>query len=381
MHPELNSIFTLITALCAESASMIPTHLFPEGPLIAEAFLTASRNSLLEYLESDMENPNATSVAIRYFHSNCLHAAGKPRFSWHIFGEAARLAQMMRLYDESSYEGLDSIEAELRRRAFWILYIGDKSAAILNNRPITIHKFNFESGITASYPSEVDIHHPNSPQIASTETQSIMTGFNFNIRLWQAAADFLLELRLALSTVNPNKPNILTPEQRSKLDYLYIQFMTCLDSLPAFLQLDPGAYGHVEDTASPREYLIQSVNLRVSFHCLKMVITQKFESIEFSSSNVGIEQSNRLALRKTEIARDMIRAIREPPFWALQVNGESCVEKIRLIGASLLEVIHTNKDSPLATRARSEFVVLLDVLTRLDSRASDALRDGSSWQG
>lgn len=51
--------------------------------------------------------------------------------------------------------------------------------------------------------------------------------------------------------------------------------------------------------------------------------------------------------------------------WMLQV------EKIRLIGASLLAIIHRNQDSPLATRARSDFSVLLDILTRLDSKASD----------
>ncbi len=35
--------------------------------------------------------------------------------------------------------------------------------------------------------------------------------------------------------------------------------------------------------------------------------------------------------------------------------------------------------SPISTRARSDFAVLLDILTRLDSKASDTLRNGSSW--
>lgn len=50
------------------------------------------------------------------------------------------------------------------------------------------------------------------------------------------------------------------------------------------------------------------------------------------------------------------------------------MEKIRLIGASLLAIIHRSPGSPLASRARSDFAVLLDILTRLDSKASDALR-------
>jgi hypothetical protein len=55
------------------------------------------------------------------------------------------------------------------------------------------------------------------------------------------------------------------------------------------------------------------------------------------------------------------------------------VEKIRLIGASLLAIIHRSETSPLSLRARNDFTILLDFLTRLDSKASDALRSGNSW--
>ena len=50
------------------------------------------------------------------------------------------------------------------------------------------------------------------------------------------------------------------------------------------------------------------------------------------------------------------------------------VEKIRLIGARLLEIIDQHEISPLSARARSDLSVLLDILTRLDSKASDTLR-------
>lgn len=50
------------------------------------------------------------------------------------------------------------------------------------------------------------------------------------------------------------------------------------------------------------------------------------------------------------------------------------VEKIRLIGAGLLEIIDQYEASPLSARARNDLSVLLDILTRLDSKASDTLR-------
>ncbi|KAM0215399.1 hypothetical protein ACHAQI_003189 [Fusarium lateritium] len=381
LWPE--TTFTLITAVCAEAAFLLPKDLFPEGQSVADIFLNASRTCLNQYLEAELENPNANSITIRYFHSNCLHAAGKPKYSWHIFGEATRLAQVMQLNLETSLEGLQPVEAELRRRAFWIVYMGDKSAAILNNRPITIHKFSFESGITTAYPSGIEDEAPVlSPGNLVTNSEVVritcIEGFNANLRLWQNASDLLLELRLIQDRAQQDlgvrslQP-LISAQEKDHLDALYVRFITCLDDLPPYLQSYTFAALADGSRETTKQFLIQCANLQVSIHCLRMVITQKLENLPYYKSEIGHSD-----LRKTEIARDMLRVIQEAPFWSLQVNGEPYVEKIRLTGASLLEIIHRNGSSPIAARARSDFAVLLDLLTRLDSKASDALRNTSA---
>lgn len=78
-----------------------------------------------------------------------------------------------------------------------------------------------------------------------------------------------------------------------------------------------------------------------------------------------------IALRKTEIAREMLLAIQTAPFESLQINGESCVEKIRQVGASLLQITQTIKNERIVKRAELELPDLLNILARLDSRASD----------
>ncbi|GIC91483.1 transcription factor domain-containing protein [Aspergillus udagawae] len=383
-YPELwpDSTFTLITAVCAEAAFLLPKDIFPEGERIADLFLKASRSCLHSYLEEDLEYPNANSVAIRYFHSNCLHAAGKPRFSWHIFGEATRLAQVMQMHDEMSLQNLSAVEAELRRRAFWIVYIGDKSAAILNNRPITIHKFSFDTGITIAYPSGIEDGTGVSPASAEPDLStrmSFIAGFNANLRLWQTASDLILEMRLLESQkeVGMLTPRLLTVEERHRLGNLYVSFITSLDKLPQYLQTDTLLASINDNNSSYRrkQYVIQWANLNVSLHCLRLVIDQKLEDLGYYVA--GVEHPDMSLLRKTEIARDMLRVIREAPFWSLQVNGEPCVEKIRLIGASLLEIIDQYEASPLSVRARNDLSILLDILTRLDSKASDTLRKPS----
>lgn len=330
-----DATFTLITAVCAETAFLLPKEIFPEGEMFAEAFLEASRNCLFTYLEADIEHPDANSVVIRYFHSNCMHAAGKPRFSWHIFGEASRLAQTLQMHNEESIQRLDPLEAEFRRRVFWIIYIGDKSAAILNNRPITIHKFSFEAGITIGYPTgfEGDENHlgpsGNTSANGLSARKSFLPGFNANLRLWQTASDLLLETRLVnrkkISISPIDSHHCLTVEDRQRLDHLYVLFVTSLDDLPPFLN-DDQLRTHTNSNSDEmnsllKTYTIQATNLHISMHCLKMVITRKFEEINY----FPMGDNEILLLRKTEIARNMLRIVRESPFWALQVNGEPCV--------------------------------------------------------
>jgi hypothetical protein len=57
----------------------------------------------------------------------------------------------------------------------------------------------------------------------------------------------------------------------------------------------------------------------------------------------------------------------------LRINGESCVAKIRLVGAIMLELIDNNLSSPLVATARKFRDSYPRILAYLDSRTSDSL--------
>jgi hypothetical protein len=40
------------------------------------------------------------------------------------FGETVHIAVTLRMHEEASYEGLDPIECEIRRRMFWLIFGG-----------------------------------------------------------------------------------------------------------------------------------------------------------------------------------------------------------------------------------------------------------------
>jgi hypothetical protein len=84
--------------------------------------------------------PTSTHVVIRYLSvivvssqdmtssllSDCIYhfCEGHDATQHAAFGEAAHIAVTLRMHEESSYDGLDPIECEVRRRIFWLLFGG-----------------------------------------------------------------------------------------------------------------------------------------------------------------------------------------------------------------------------------------------------------------
>lgn len=59
--------------------------------------------------------------------SDCIYhfCEGHDATQHAAFGEAAHIAVTLRMHEEASYEGLDPIESEVRRRTFWLLFDGE----------------------------------------------------------------------------------------------------------------------------------------------------------------------------------------------------------------------------------------------------------------
>lgn len=102
---------------------------------------------------------------------------GKEGSSTSAYGEALYMATCLRMHNEDSYEGLDYIEREVRRRAFWLLFGGacfihftacnrrekltpaprhplaaDKSICAISHRPCSLRL----EDCTVRLPTEVD---------------------------------------------------------------------------------------------------------------------------------------------------------------------------------------------------------------------------------
>ncbi|KFY90024.1 hypothetical protein V500_05331 [Pseudogymnoascus sp. VKM F-4518 (FW-2643)] len=404
-------VFTLTVALCAIASAIIPSTIFKEGSLIADKFYHASKRSLEIY--SEIEQPTSSSIAIRYFQSGYTHSVGKPRTTWDELESAIALAQDMRLHEETAYARMDKVESQLCRRLFWILFTGDKSAGILGKHHITLGRYLVESGITVQYSTSLDGEDSIVSQDSTEPLPLLITGFNLNQDLWRAAYLVLLEIDtlqdryLRLEDGVNRASGMPSLSELSRLCDLYIAFETSLDNVPTCLRahptlsLSPASFSFGQGNDKPpfaRAFALQRINLHVSYQCLRLVIVQATTDLvnagitnwhtasSFYSGHLDPApayrlpelrthrgESSMLLLKKVRIAEDMLHILHTSSLENLRLNGESCVEKIRLVGAAMLEVIDHHADSPVAEIAWRFKELFPHILAHLESKASDSL--------
>ncbi|TFY50420.1 hypothetical protein EVJ58_g11056, partial [Rhodofomes roseus] len=176
--------------------------------------------------------PTSMHVVIRYFDTVYHFCEGHDATQHAAFGEAAHIAITLRMHEESSYEGLDLIECEVRRRTFWLLFGADKSMSILLGRPISLR----DEDTTCNFPRELDdeyiTHSAYLPQPHGKT--AIVSGLNYISRIFAAAGrdPRAHPRRQALPAAGP-VPNRALEE----VEALHLRIMSALAHAPEALRL------------------------------------------------------------------------------------------------------------------------------------------------
>ncbi|KAL2676447.1 hypothetical protein Neosp_010205 [[Neocosmospora] mangrovei] len=372
--------FTLVTSACANICSKVPASVFTPGSTLVHHFLAASRGMLMCYEDQDVSHPESSSLSIRVFQAVALHTLGKIRLSW--------LALVMRLFDEASYSRLDQVESQLRKNVFWILYVSDKSASVLNNVPTTLHEAHLDGSLLTAVSADQDGDQPclledaDEPLYKAPYESQLHIGFRLSQRLWSLAADLLHDIRI-LSRLNYKTSPISEPPPTDSFQrgiiQSYMAFCSALDAMPPWLR-DPESHAvqDAEQSATSfqrRTFWIQHANLLVTFHCLRLILLREASAQGLSALFGVTNNPDMLALRNTEISHELLTVVTSIPFEALQANGEPLVEKLRQVGVILLEISHRAESQSLSSRAKLLFSTLLDAISKLDSKVSDELRN------
>lgn len=324
--------FTLLTSICAAVCAAGNGVPVPESTdiLIIHAFLEASRDMFAHFEDIDLEHPTAASLTTRIMQSTAFHCIGKTNMSLNLLGGAYRLALVMHLYDEESLKETPPQEAQILRNLFWVLFMVDKSAAVLNDAPVSIHELCLNRPITLRFDGGKGYHLLDStraPFLAPYEAQ-VHEGFYLTARLFGTGHDVLLDLTLLarMKSRSSGADELALPS--SGIMSHYVDFCGILDTLPRWLR-DPNSHVVPDDPDSTevqrRTFWCQGANFLITLHCLRMVILRRAATLGLCRLLGLVDDESMIALRKTDIAHDMVSAATSAPFDALQVSGEPAV--------------------------------------------------------
>ncbi|KAF3403223.1 hypothetical protein DPV78_004245 [Talaromyces pinophilus] len=369
--------YNVLTALCAAVTYVLPESLLPNKHLTAPLFLQAARDTLRIYEDYDLEYPNSSSLSIRLLLSSAIQiATGRQGVAFHILSEAGLIAMRMGLYDERSLEGRDPIEENLLRNAFWQLYVCDKTALVMKGRPVTIHESLFETELTLkSYSrSFIPLFEAGPDSTGTTEVEKrLVEGFHVIRRLWAVAARVIQAMQLkSRRSWDVYADMQACPESSGQLSEAYFEMITSTNSVQTPTDASPNVSGD-SSPLMPTILQRQRTSYLLSLHCIKLLVLNTAIQCNMTEI-VGLRaEAMPLAMKQVELAQDFLNVIESVPFIHLQAEGEHCAEKIRRVGSLLLELAHTAEHDVVKFRAHQCAMRLIDMLARLNSKASDIL--------
>ncbi|RSL61734.1 hypothetical protein CEP54_006123 [Fusarium duplospermum] len=367
---------------------------------VASAFYTASRETFKLYEDTDLECPDSSSLSIRTLHSSAIQQlSGKAQLAHRAASQARLLALDLRLYDETTLANYPPLEAQLLRINFWQLLTSDHTAAALGTRPYLLHEALFDPDLTVNqYPKEpapmLDYgRFENSPHLE----KQVLDGFYMGCRMRHIAAKLMWALRSYSREPRDDRyeDDGSSIASVSDLPDMWHEFLHILDEYKRILP--PGDDSDLGSSQQEfiRQYqnetlFAQTTQLRIAMRALRMAILRHCIAYKVAGLLGPDWDDESLLINKVvEGGRDFVGTLIELPIHHLQIMGEPWVsivmflsqfkntktrqiEQIRLAGSVLLE-LSQNQDGAVKDEASIQLTRLVDVLSRLDSKATDEL--------
>ncbi|KAK2629844.1 hypothetical protein QTJ16_000664 [Diplocarpon rosae] len=267
-----------------------------------------------------IEDKSLSAVISSYFVSTAFFELNQNRKSWYYLREALTMGQDLRLHDEKSYAGLSPAEILCRQRTFWILYVTERSFAILRHKPLTLSK-------TPLFPSSVH----------SYESPSTHTGFMHLVNSYHLLDSSFVDTW-----------NEVTSAPTSTLTYTALQN-----------QLSQPQPSHVSIPD------IQKADILVTQQWLRLIVWQSSMRQGLLSSTAS-DESMTFAY-PLKIAHSLLSALSSLPTTSIEVHGMGIFEKIFEIGNTMLDVTHAcGRSIPSASHgvAQDPFAVFVKTLSQ-----------------
>ncbi|RXW24487.1 hypothetical protein EST38_g1386 [Candolleomyces aberdarensis] len=389
--------FALVMSTVASTLVQVPRSYVPlERPVVRKLAQTcheASRHITI----ASYDPPTSAHVVIRYF--DCIYhfCEGHDATQHAAFGEAAHIAITLRLHEEASYEGLDPIECEVRRRIFWLLFGADKSMSILLGRPISLR----DEDCTVHFPKELDDEYitPSAYLPQPHGKTAIVSGLNYISRIFALLGEILVRIRV--DKRSPPQGQFATA-RLEEVQSLHQRIMSALSHTPEPLRAKPlhnqqseyggagfrqATFAEVKDffdnpnasrVNALNPFLVMQANLYVTQQLVRFVIDQYRDELILSLHGQIDEQ--KVAEDREAVASDLLNILHSIPIQSIATNGPSLVHKVRFVASTLLDAVRKAEIAPAsAARAHAYLWDFLSILSEIERNyLLDDDRDGTS---
>ncbi|KAG7101135.1 sucrose utilization protein SUC1 like [Verticillium longisporum] len=320
-RPMTPSEKNLIYALCAlTSMHMSGKSIEAPGPPsweVAGRFFLDECISVRQSYDF-LEDLSLSAVISSFYLSTSFFEINQSRKSWHYLREALNNAQDLGLQNDSTYYGLSPEDTLCRQRVFWILFVTERSFAILRNKPITFKQTPSLPSTRHSYESP-DIH-AGFLQLVSSYTpldESFVTAWNEGSDPRVSAATFV-----ALQNLLALPPIFLRPRSPTSL------------------------FAGSTDPSTPEPTDIQKADLLVTQQWLRLIVWQSSMRQQLLSWTNPADAPDPNASPNSmcfsfplSVARDTAAILASLPPKAVEVHGMGIMEKIFEIGTWCVNVL------------------------------------------
>ncbi|KAH9925558.1 fungal-specific transcription factor domain-containing protein [Fomitopsis serialis] len=382
--------FALVMSTVAATLVQVPRSYLPMDRHAVRKLAQTCHEASRHISVASYDPPTSMHVVVRYFDTVYHFCEGHDATQHAAFGEAAHIAITLRMHEESSYEGLDLIECEVRRRTFWLLFGADKSMSILLGRPISLR----DEDTTCNFPRELDdeyiTHSAYLPQPHGKT--AIVSGLNYISRIFALLGEILVRIRVdkrsppqgQFLTARLEEPELPSPELGG----------------PNFRQTTLGEVKDFFDNPNASRanalnpFLVMQANVYVTQQLVRFVIEQYRD--ELITSLQGNIDEQRVAEEREAVASELLNILHRSvvlrpsvpglvatasltygslttpgshsiPIQSIATNGPSLVHKVRFVASTLLDAVRKAETAPAsAARAHAYLWDFLSILSEIE---------------
>ncbi|PCH39748.1 hypothetical protein WOLCODRAFT_23609 [Wolfiporia cocos MD-104 SS10] len=395
--------FALVMSTVASTLVQVPRSYLPMDRIAVRKLAQTCHEASRHISVASYDPPTVMHVVLRYFDTVYHFCEGHDATQHAAFGEAAHIAITLRMHEESSYEGLDLIECEVRRRTFWLLFGADKSMSILLGRPISLR----DEDTTCNFPRELDDEYitPSAYLPQPHGKTAIVSGLNYISRIFALLGEILVRIRV--DKRSPPQGQFLTA-RLEEVQALHSRILAALAHAPEPLRLKqvltqhhiPPEYGgagfrqatfaEVKDffdnpnasrANALNPFLVMQANVYVTQQLVRFVIEQYRD--ELITSLQGSIDEHRVAEDREAVASELLNILHSIPIQSIATNGPSLVHKVRFVASTLLDAVRKAETAPAsAARAHAYLWDFLSILSEIERNyLLDDDREGSNADG